>query len=715
MKLFGCAKAVVVGLGIASSTGWAAAAVPPKRLVEVTDLSSPVVSPDGRWVAFRAEQASVERNTYDSAWYVQDLQGGVLPRRVGDGGVPIFEGSGGSNPEPASWSPDGRYLYYRAMLEGRTEVWRAAADGSGAEAVTSDAADVRSFSLSLDGKRLRYSIGATREEVRRAEQAEYDQGIHIGKMVPVGAPLFRSSFIGGKRQTQRFTGVGWVRGALLLERPDRWREVDLHSRTVRDLAAKDLDPESATGASASDRASKSLLIAQEPGGRRVAMVTPVQGDGTANLSLADLASRYQLSVRPLATSQEAIVCRHELCAGQRITSVQWRPESDEVLFTTTVRQRGNTQSVLRWNVISGKVQRVASLPGLMGGGRFADSVCGLSSEALACVVAEASIPPRIERVDIDTGQRRVLFEPNASLAGDLDATLTSRLLIWKDQNGQEFSGYLFSGKKFTGARRPLFVNFYYCSGFLRGGMGDEWPLASLAESGVSALCINSPHFETDPVVRFDAAKTAVESVVALLDKQGEVDPTKVGMGGLSHGSETALWVGVESDVLAAVSISTPTVSPLWFLIGGLKGDMFYPPARQNWGLGSVEETPEQWRRISVAYNWQRIRAPVLFQMSEEEYLYGLDYTIPMIQQQRADLYVFPDEQHQKFQPRHKAAVYERNLDWFKFWLLGAESADPSKAAQYARWRSIKKGMGQGTTHRPGTVPDPAAAQEKNSG
>jgi hypothetical protein len=80
------------------------------------------------------------------------------------------------------------------------------------------------------------------------------------------------------------------------------------------------------------------------------------------------------------------------------------------------------------------------------------------------------------------------------------------------------------------------------------------------------------------------------------------------------------------------------------------------------------------------------------QFPEQEYMHGLDYAIPLMRSNRADIYVFPNEPHNKFQPRHKLAVYARNLDWFRFWLQGYEDPDPSKAPQYAHWRSMRSGM-----------------------
>src|SRR6185312_17082754 len=109
--------------------------VSPRRLLEVADLTGPVISPDGGSVAFRLEQASVVRNTFDVFWYVQAMDGKSPPHRVADGGVLLHDTAGGSVPGHAVWSPDGRWIYYRALVAGQLAVWRAAEDGSGAKPV----------------------------------------------------------------------------------------------------------------------------------------------------------------------------------------------------------------------------------------------------------------------------------------------------------------------------------------------------------------------------------------------------------------------------------------------------------------------------------------------------------------------------------------------------------------------------------------------------
>lgn len=675
----------MAGLMLAAVAGAShAAKIPPQRLVEVVDLSTPSISPDGRLVAFRAEQASVDRNTYDSAWYIQEMDGSAPPRRVGDGGVPLRDSAGGSFPATAVWSPDGRFIYYRAMLDGRVDVWRAAADGSGAEPVTLDPADVREFSLVDGGRTLRYAVGATRAEVVRAEEAEYDNGIHIDETVPVGANLFRSSYVGGRLATQRYIGIWFARGPLLGDLPDRWREIDLETGERRELP-----PVNSAGEQDPRKTDPSLLpltvfeVKDDRSGRTAVLLRTDGGDRTRRSTVT------RLAVLPAKDGAREVSCEAAACTGKSISSVQWRPSGRELLFTVTDRDAGEAQSIFRWNIDSGEVMPVVAAQGFLNGGRTRSSTCGMSATALACVAAEAANPPRLEAVDIATGKRRVLFEPNAALDADLEEAILPRMISWADEDGRKFSGQLFVGRSGTKDPRPLFINYYRCTGFLRGGTGDEWPLASLAEAGISTLCINSPPPVKDAVVRFDTALGAVRSAIDLLATEGLVDRERVGMGGLSFGSEVTLWVAMRSGLLAAASVTSPNCTPIYYLLNQTKGDMFRNGLRSVWGLGSPEETPERWKLLSPVYNLDSIHIPILFQMPEEEYLYGMDYIAPLMQSGRADLYVFPDEPHRKFQPRHMLAAYERNLDWFRFWLQGIEDQDDAKDGQYARWDAMR--------------------------
>jgi len=284
----------------------------------------------------------------------------------------------------------------------------------------------------------------------------------------------------------------------------------------------------------------------------------------------------------------------------------------------------------------------------------------------------------------------VLFDPNTALASEMADIGSALLLRWRDEEGRLFTGQYFPGKRIGDDPPPLFVTYYRCTGFLRGGVGDEWPLVSLAGYGISTLCINAAPYRLDAVERYNIGLSAVRSAVTLLASDGEIDGRKIGMGGLSFGSEVTLWAVINSGLLAAASVSSPVISQQYYLLGSIKGEAFLSGLSEYWQLGALGgETEDRWKRVSPALNLHKIKCPILMQLPEQEYMSSLDYMIPLVRDRRADVYVFPNEPHQKFQPRHKLAVYERNLDWFRFWLQGVEATDAAKKEQFARWEIMK--------------------------
>ncbi len=84
-------------------------------------------------------------------------------------------------------------------------------------------------------------------------------------------------------------------------------------------------------------------------------------------------------------------------------------------------------------------------------------------------------------------------------------------------------------------------------------------------------------------------------------------------------------------------------------------------------------------------------APVLFQPAASEYLIGMQFYTRLKQLGKpVEMIIYPDEGHIKHQPKHRLLVYQRNVDWMRFWLQEYEDPDPSKREQYARWRQLRR-------------------------
>src|SRR3546814_16829386 len=101
------------------------------------------------------------------------------------------------------------------------------------------------------------------------------------------------------------------------------------------------------------------------------------------------------------------------------------------------------------------------------------------------------------------------------------------------------------------------------------------------------------------------------------------------MGGLSYGGEATMWTVMNSDLLAAASVASPSISPSWYLFNSLR-ENFRSVVRTNWQLGEPAETPDQWRAISPVSTLEKLQEPILIPMPEQDYPVALAYVIPLI-------------------------------------------------------------------------------------
>jgi hypothetical protein len=55
-----------------------------------------------------------------------------------------------------------------------------------------------------------------------------------------------------------------------------------------------------------------------------------------------------------------------------------------------------------------------------------------------------------------------------------------------------------------------------------------------------------------------------------------------------------------------------------------------------------------------------------------------------------EMHIFPEDTHALIQPIHMLVNFERQLDWFRFWLKHEEDVAPSKRDQYTRWHRLRE-------------------------
>ena len=382
--------------------------------------------------------------------------------------------------------------------------------------------------------------------------------------------------------------------------------------------------------------------------------------------------------------------------GSRITGL-WATGGNELIFLRGGSpENGGRSELYRW-----RVDRDAAPRRILATDELLES-CDLSGRKLVCAHETALHPRTIVAIDPETGAMTGLYDPNPEYSS-LRLGIVERLR-WTASDGiASYGDLVLPPDHKPGQRHPLIIVQYTSRGFLRGGVGDEYPIHVFAARGYAVLSIQRPippartrgAADSNDYQRINTLGWAdrwrvlasLEAGIDAVVKRGVVDPGRVGLTGLSDGGLTVQFALINSKRFRAAATSSCCDSADVPPAVGLA----YSDTTTKWGYPPPGlEDRQFWKPMSLAANADRIRTPLLMQLADREYRLALE-TFAALDHARApvEMYVFPDEYHIKYHPGHRYAIYQRNLAWFDFWLKGDASEDVSDAVTMARWRSLK--------------------------
>lgn len=653
--------------------------ITPEDLVRLRDIGLPDgsilgrpsplgLSPDGRRAAFVISRADPDTNSYCRALAVIDIEPAAMPKLLDQGGdailsVGVYRGlfakTGFPQTVTPQWSPDGHWIAYLRRDQETTQIWLVPSAGGPAHALTRSPVDIERFTWLPDSAGLVFAsrIGTLAE--RSAADAEARRGFH-----------YDTRFVPSMGSTPRANA----------STPLAYFMVGLKDREVSPAGANErqrIAAEGVPGVPPDPRA-------DAPDGRRA---------WTERQSSSPIGP---LVLRAAAASGPPITCPANLCTG-KIVGLWWMPGGGPLLFLQREGWARGEMALYRWYPGAGKPERILATADVLDG-------CMLSGAQLVCMREGATMPRRLVIVDPRSGQSRLLYDPNPEFSR-LRLGRVIRL-FWKNDIGLETRGDLALPPGYQpGARLPLIVTQYFSNGFLRGATGDEYPIHAFAARGFAVLSIERPTFfaAANPALKtyedVNAANTrgwserrsllsAVTNGVQRAIDLGYADPARIGITGLSDGASTVAFALINTDRFAAASMSSCCIEPwtVMTVVGPAYADRMralgYPPATAS--------DRSFWAPASIAQNAAAIDTPILMQLADDEYLMSLEAFAALREHGKpVDMYVFPDEHHIKWQPAHRLAAYERNLDWFGFWLAGWVDPDPGKKEQFKRWQAFR--------------------------
>lgn len=638
------------------------------------DVMAPIlaVSPDGKQVAFQLRRGDPDTDAFCLGMLVISVSPNTSPHLVDRGGdyMRLPQDLLGTTNVPTGytdviapvWSPDGTTIAYRRRDNGPVQVWIAKADGSGARAVTSVPFDVEKVAWAADGKGLVFN---GRPGLADAEHAIAEEGRE--------GYLFDNRYIpfAGNRP---FPPATVAREAFL---------ADVATGKVRE----------ATSAEANH------LVPSNPIGlpADAQFVVPGLGGQVAWSTLSDpqnVVSPTRLHVRDRQGKNWD--CEMEACLLAR--GVWWYGD-DAILFQRREGWAKSETGLYEWHYRTGRVRQIINTPDVLEG-------CQIAIAVLVCAHEGSRQPKEIVAIDLASGRLTTLFDPNPEFRHIKLGSV--QRLKWKNAFGVEgFGDLVLPPDHQPGQKHPLVVVQYESRGFLRGGTDDEYPIQLLAANGIAVLSFEdllSPGYikggaSWGEINRYDyedwrGRRSTLESLEAglkLAIAGGAVDGQRLGITGLSAGSNNTRWALLNSHLFSAAAISTccEDVTSIMTTYGPAGAD-----SMRKYGYPRItDDGAAFWGPASMRVNARRMKTPLLMQLSDNEYLAALEsYTALREQQAPVEIYVFPDEYHEKWHPAHRRAIYDRAVDWFKFWLDNTEDTNPAKQDQYKRWRSLRANL-----------------------
>lgn len=640
---------------------------PVASVMFLTD-SAFAVSPNGRKIAFQIRQADPESNGYCLAMVVMDVAAETAPLIIDRGGtlirVRFQRGSladyyaGDAKLIVPLWSPDGKSIAFLKQVGAAVQVWVARADGSGSRQVTNAPVHVEAFAWSADGRSI---IFQTRPALAEARQAIVKEGLT------------------GYHYDDRWSPVASNHPWPAQPQETRFDVASLQGRARPANAVERARLEQPFGGNAP----KADWIARAAHG--LAWILPAQEDS----------KRAEGQIFVQRRGGEPVACTAQACSG-RIAAIGWGPGGQSLWFLRREGWANSELALYSWEPGSVAPRSLLRTRDLLLG-------CTAAGDGLVCALEQSARPRRVVGINLADGTIREIFDPNPEFRS-LRLGKVERL-EWRNDRQIEVFGDLVLPPGWTpsSAPLPLVVVQYQTRGFLRGGTDDEFPIFAFAAEGLGVLSLERPMYPADQ----SGARTADEryqinendwadkrSVLSafrtgidLLRQRGVIDPARVGITGLSDGASSGQFALASSDLFAAASLTACCEEPktVYPLIG-INGTAHF--RRRHWPA-YTDDSSSFWAPYSMARNAARIRTALLLQSADDEYALTLEtyasfreHAVPI------DLYVFPDEHHNKWQPAHREAVYRRNLAWFGFWLKG-EAGQFGVAAEVARWNEMK--------------------------
>ena len=633
----------------------------PETQLKLKTPSTPVVSPDGKYVAYTVSSAvmTADKSEYNTQIWVTSF----------DGMETVQVTSGDKSSSNPHWSPDGKSLAFTSnRVNNRNNIFIQQWPSGEAKPLTDLKGNVVAFDFSPAGSKIAFAMADTKSP----EEEKNDKGKNDFRWIDDNLKFTRMYVIDLDRQGDtKPQPVQLTSGNINALRfdwsPDGKTIVFSHntnpvlaSNAAADLSLIDIASGKITPLVVSDLSEVMPLFT--PDGKYVSYVC-------GKKPIAAMYNEYDLRLRPVNGGPVKILA--PVFDGRTTLFPGWA--TDGKFYFSEVR--GTIMQLFSIDPLLNKVEKIPST------GACTDISLDPTGKFFAMVKQDWNKAPEVYVSSVSDFNPVPITSLNVELSSIPLAK--TELIHWKSFDGKEIEGLLTYPLNYkAGEKYPMILyvhggpNNVFQQSFI-GGSKEEYPVASLAAEGFAILRPNprgssgyGTEFRRSNLRDFGGGDykdlmTGVDKIISI----GVADPERLGVMGWSYGGFMTEWIVTHTKRFKAASAGA---APANFL--SMTGTTDYPQMitgymdAEHWGDQAI------YQKLSPIYYVKNVSTPTMIQHGEAdvrvpvsqgyEFYYALKKRgVP------AKMLVLPRQPHGPSEPKMQLIVMQSNIDWFKKYLM----------------------------------------------
>lgn len=660
-------KKIAVSLAILLAfAAFAQRPLQPADLYRYKSISSPQISPDGRWVAYVLTSVDTVKNRRTTDVWMVSWDGKETVQLTNSP-------AGEANPK---WSPDGRYLSFVSSRKSGEEkeeegaqIWLMDRRGGEARKLTNLKAELEEYAWGPDGKKLLLTIR--------------DQDVSDTAKTKVKAPVvidryhFKQDYQGylDKRQAHLYlfdvdsqkldtlTSGAYTEGGAAFS-PDGLQLAFVSNRTEdpdkndnTDIYVMDAKP-GATLRKLTTWEGADANPVWSPDGRWVAYLQSSSNQAFTMYGQPIVAVVSKEGGQPKLLSQTA---------DRPVRQPHWTKDGKAVWVLMDDNRQVNLVSF----ATDGTRKDI-----FVGNKAFGLLETNLSTNSWVASMSEPQLPAELYAIENGT-LRRLTHVQDAFLSGIHLASVQG--FQSKSKDGALISGVLYLPPDAPQGKKLPLVAFIHGGPVAQDNYGFDMDRQMYAAAGFAVAAVNyrgsnGRGLEFTKAIYGNWGQKEVMDVVGAVDylvAKGVADENRLGIAGWSYGGITTNYtIATDPRFKAAVSGAG---SSLQLTMYGT--DQYI--SQYETELGAPWKNPQKWLALSYPFfHADRIKTPTLFMASQNDFNVPVAGAEQMYQALRSlgvptELVIYPGQNHGLAVPSYSKDRYERHIRWFNKYLNGA--------------------------------------------